>query len=112
MDNQRYTDINSSAVAPSPVENPNPDVCRKARMLSLTASKPTQSFQSMKTCRIYQICDESRKPYRGYSNLLSDAGFNTKDKWPNLWTDNNIANEELLSDPTDELQGFNLPLKR
>ena len=44
---------------------------------------------------------KSIKPFWGSANVLSDVGFNTKDKWRNLRTDNNIANKYLVSDPTE-----------
>ena len=60
----------------------------------------------------YKLCDSSHTKLSGALEMLSDVGLNTKDKWRNLWTDNNIANKELVSDPTEEPPDLNLPWKQ
>ena len=42
---------------------------------------------------------------------MNDAGFDAKDKWHNLWADDNIANKDLVKDLIKEPSGFDLPWK-
>ena len=55
---------------------------------------------------------KSHKPFGGSANVLRDVGFDAKKKCCNLWIANNFANNELVSDLTEEPPGFDLPRKQ
>ena len=80
------------------------------RGFSCINAKPELAIQDLCNLQIMRL--KSHKAFWGSANVLSDAGFNTKGKWHNASTDNNTETKELVSDPTEEPPGLDLPWRQ
>nr|CAH7712843.1 unnamed protein product [Callosobruchus chinensis] len=49
-------------------------------------------------------------PLRMAHEKLND--FSLKDEWPREWTNNNISNKNLIQDPSEKPEGFDLPRRQ